>query len=74
MLLTFKDIKVPFVNYIINALPVDSLSLINKTNIVADYFLIMLWLLNEQPGMVNAAHKKSTENVRRNLGRTRNRW
>jgi hypothetical protein len=38
-LVTFKDIKVLFVNYIINALPVDFRSFINKTNIVADFFL-----------------------------------
>jgi hypothetical protein len=30
MLVTFKDIKFLFVNYIINALPIDSLSFINK--------------------------------------------
>jgi hypothetical protein len=39
MLVTFKDIKVPFVNYIINALPIDSLSFINGTNIAADFIL-----------------------------------
>jgi hypothetical protein len=39
MLVTFKDIKFLFVNYIINALPVDFRSFINKTNIVADFFL-----------------------------------
>ena len=39
MLVTFKDIKALFVNYIINALPIDSRSFINTTNIVADIFL-----------------------------------
>ena len=39
MLVTFKDIEDLFVKYIINALPVDSPSFINKTNIVADFIL-----------------------------------
>jgi hypothetical protein len=39
MLVTFKVIKVLLVNYIINALPIDSISLRNKTNSVAAYFL-----------------------------------
>jgi hypothetical protein len=71
MLVTFKDIKILFVIYFINALPTDSLSLRNKTNIVAHFFLTMLRLLNVQPRILNAAYKISTENVRRKLGRTR---
>ena len=55
MLVTFQDIKFLYVNYMINALPVDSRSFINKTNTGADFFLIMLRLLNEQPRTVNAA-------------------
>jgi len=39
MLLTFKDIKFLFVNYIIHGLTIDSLSFINKTYIVAYYIL-----------------------------------
>ena len=55
MLVTFKDIKVLFVNYIIYALPVDSLSLINKTNIVADFFLTTLRfvVINKQLDALN---------------------
>ena len=39
MLVTFIDIKFVIVNYIIHGLTVDSLSFINKTYIVAYYFL-----------------------------------
>jgi len=72
MLVTFKCMKVLFVKYIINVLPVDYLSFINKANNVASFFLKLLRLLNKQPFI--AAHKKSTEYVGRNVGRTRHRW
>ena len=39
MLVTFKDINVVIVNYIIHGLKIDSLSFINKTYNVAYYFL-----------------------------------
>jgi len=39
MLVTFKDIKVLFVNYVINALPIDSHSFINKLILLQIIFL-----------------------------------
>jgi hypothetical protein len=72
MFVTFKNIQFLFVNYIINALPIDSLSFINKVNNFAYFFLIMLRSINKQPRI--PAHKKYTEKVVRKLGRPGNTW
>jgi len=69
MLVPFKGMEVQFAKYIKNALPINSNLFINKANNVATFFLLLLRLLDKQPFI--AAHKKSTENVGRNVGRTR---
>jgi len=74
MLVTFKAIKNLFVKSIINTLPIDYRSFINKANIVADYFLNNANEIKRAATYRECSKNKFSKNVGRKLGRTRPRW